>query len=342
MLSTLSNTKVKLIGDPHLGKKFVEGVAPHRRGEREAEQMEHFRRELNTPGVDMNVMMGDIFDAFLVSTDTLVQTFTAYLHAATALPNTLFVLLRGNHDVSRDMERYSSFDILTEMLAQLPNVKVVDDVEIIEAFGSKEPFLFCGYSAFISTKDRIREHEEFGVIPRGTSVVAAFGHWDADSFGNDFNLVPIETLGDFTSLAFSGHVHTPYERSYDRPNGTFQLVGTGSMQPYTFAEDPHGDLYVTDTLENVERNLEGNPEFYKDKCLRIILEPGRSAPAIECRQLATKSTGAGDNQEMEVRSEEFQFASVFRDHFGELGFNEQEISTLWNEYQGVERDVQES
>lgn len=336
MLLTLGNTPMKLIGDPHLGKKFVEGVAPHRRGEREKEQMEHFRRELNTPGVDMNVMMGDIFDSFLVSVDILVETFSAYLTAAMLHPEVIFVLVRGNHDVSRDAERFSSFDILREMLAQLPNVIVVEDAQVITS-KSGDKFLFFGYSAFTSATDMVVGMFADGKVSGGDRFVAAFGHWDADSFGNDFNLAPVEALKHLTDVAYSGHVHTPYERMI----GDFKLVGTGSMQPYTFAEDPSGEIYVTDTLDNVEKNLQADPNFYANRCLRVLLEPGQVPPAVECRQLSVK-TSAVTEEIQEVRSEQFELAVVFRDHFVELGLPSEEVAALWNEYQGVERDVQDA
>ena len=41
--------------------------------------------------------------------------------------NTHYIVMRGNHDVSRDLSRSSSFEIFTRLVASVPNITVVGD-----------------------------------------------------------------------------------------------------------------------------------------------------------------------------------------------------------------------
>ena len=88
-----------LLGDPHLGKRFVTGVPLHRVGDRERMVWEDFHHSIAACRTPMHVCMGDLFDKFIVAPEVLMGAFQAYLQAPSSVD---YIILRGNHDVSRD------------------------------------------------------------------------------------------------------------------------------------------------------------------------------------------------------------------------------------------------
>jgi len=87
----------KTLGDPHLGKRFVEGVPLHRRGEREAHQWAEFERSLNDVSSAKNhICVGDLFDAFSVDEATVLRAAEHYVSAAARHRGTHYYILRGN------------------------------------------------------------------------------------------------------------------------------------------------------------------------------------------------------------------------------------------------------
>ena len=99
-----------LLGDPHLGRTFVHGVPLHRRGEREAMLWRDFAQSLSSVAAPLHICMGDLFDRAVVSYDTIVSAARLYMHAAAKFPQTKFIILRGNHDTSRDADKVSAFE----------------------------------------------------------------------------------------------------------------------------------------------------------------------------------------------------------------------------------------
>jgi hypothetical protein len=85
---------IKLLGDPHLGRTFRNNVPLHRRGEREAMIWQRSEREIRGTEAATHVCLGDLFDAPLVSFDTIWRTAMAYWAAP---ETTRFVVLQGNH-----------------------------------------------------------------------------------------------------------------------------------------------------------------------------------------------------------------------------------------------------
>lgn len=332
MLITINKTRLKLVGDPHLGRKFEEGVPLHRRGEREAEQMKQFEQELLTPDVDMNVMMGDIFDKFTVSPTVVLQTYLAYCQAVAANPETIFVLLMGNHDVSRNVEVKSSFDLLEAMLKYLPNVHVVKELEFLYGSSTQadaDLFAFFPYNVFAKAGSEIGE----GFDVNKFKVEAAFGHWDLHSFGgSDHNLIPTKELAQITTKAFSGHIHKP--ETFVRDG--VEVVGTGSMQPYAHGEDAGNNLYVSVTLSELEAALSQSPEAFADKCVRVLLAPGETLPPnIECRQLTSKplAQNADNEAQYEVMMENFSFETIVRSHFATCGLTTGDADEVMDKYE---------
>jgi hypothetical protein len=61
---------------------------------------------------------------------------------------------------------------------------------------------------------------------------------------------------------------------------------TGSLEPYTHAEDPNGEIYVSLTLEQLEAR---DPAELRDKAVRVFLREGEELPiGLDCLQLTGK------------------------------------------------------
>src|SRR5262245_25751534 len=112
------------LGDPHLGKAFINGVPLHRRGEREETQWTDFVKSLATP-CDLHVCMGDLFDRMFVPYAVVLRAARAYKNTALTNPNREFVIIRGNHDASRDSFIIAAYDVFAYILQGVKNVHVL-------------------------------------------------------------------------------------------------------------------------------------------------------------------------------------------------------------------------
>lgn len=319
---------LKILGDPHLGRVFRNGVPLHRRGEREKAQWDQFREHLfSVKKGDIHVCMGDLFDNFIVPPEVVMATAELYNSAALANSQTHYIIIRGNHDASRDAYRKSSFDLFNMLVRHNQNVVVVQSWgTIVGKYG------FVPWDPFKSAAELVAE------MPQDHPYEAIFGHWDIQSFsGNDHNLIPLEQLARLTKRVYTGHVHRPSEFEY----GDMLVTVTGSMQPYAHGEDPDDALYVTKTLAEVE----ADPEAYKDKCLRILLQPGEVPPDdIDCLQLAWKRIDAPDDDgpPPEVEVGKFDFAQLFRETLRDRGVKETVIDDLWASYEAARSETVET
>lgn len=353
IIKTEKGCKIKTVGDPHIGREFKIGTPLHRRGEREQMQRTQFALELCEPDVDINVMMGDVFDKMIVSPNDILFVYDMYLNAMEMNPNTFYVLLRGNHDVSRSKDTHSSFDILREMLDHYPNVLVVEDTPLLYTNQNNENFLFCGYDAFTSAKDMINNMELPSAI---TWFEAVFGHWDVEKFGDeDHNLIPLEELSDLTDLVVTGHIHTPksffvwpdlgFKRTdediYPTQKRCMEVILTGSLQPFSHAEDPNELLYVTRTIEEYEKDT----SLYKDKFLRLFLRPDEDLPAdIDALNITYKVIDPDreeQNEELKVTmSDNFDLKSIFMEVMDSFDVDKDMKDEMWQLIVESSRDVE--
>jgi DNA repair exonuclease SbcCD nuclease subunit len=255
-----------ILGDPHLGRTFVHGVPLHRRGEREAMMWRDFAQSLSSVAAPLHICMGDLFDRAVVSYETIVSAARLYLHAAAKFPETKFIILRGNHDTSRDADKISAFDVFSMIVGGVENIRTVSEPQNID-----------GYWFF--PWDPVRSATQL-VTAHGTPAPAAFGHWDIA--GDDHNLIPVRELAAAgIAKAYTGHTHLP--QKFTRAG--VDVIVTGSMQPLAHGEDPEERLYITRSLAEVEPD----PEAYKDKCLRVDLRPGEVFDMeIDCLQLIVR------------------------------------------------------
>lgn len=261
----------EVLGDPHLGRKFETGVPLHRRGEREQMQRQKFIDALMGTKATVHVTMGDLFDKFIVAPEVVLFAAATYMEAASINCNTLYVVLRGNHDVSRNKDKASSWDLFCALVDPHPNVWAVDDCP-----AALENLLFVPYDPFNY------DHLE-GYL--SDEIDTVFAHFDIVDFGGH-NVIPTKLFAEHNiKTVINGHDHLARELVRD---GVAVTV-TGSMQPFTHAEDPEGQLYVTLSLEELA-GLD-----VRNKNVRVLLKPGETLPDdLDCLSLTAKRVAVDD------------------------------------------------
>lgn len=299
----INGLQVEALGDPHLGKKFVNGVPLHRRGEREAMVWRDFRASL-AKDCDLHVTMGDMFDKAVVPFSVILDAAMAYRTAATISPHTQYVILMGNHDGSRDADFRSAFDVFAALVQDIANLHVVRQSATIIA-----GLAFCPWDPFVTAEAMIAD------VP--DDVAAVFGHWDIiDVARQSHNFLPVEWLSKRPNVrVFTGHDH---KARVERVNGvTVNIIG--SMQPFAHGEDADDQepLYRTLTLAELEC---GEPERFINKCVRLDLKPGETPPDLDCLQLTTRRiTEEGEPEELTVAFDSFDMEGLFKGALGEAG-----------------------
>lgn len=290
------------IGDVHLGKAFKNGVPLHRRGDRETMQLAQFKRELANTACAVQVQMGDLFDQMFVPYAVVWAAYNAYREAPAGPQR---VVIRGNHDASRDADKVSAFQIFAGLVRTL-GVVVVEDEPI--RIGDE---VFIPWHPFITATEMVDQNAD---LIRGAAAV--YGHWDVVM--GDTNQLPaaqLKALG--VGKAVTGHDHN--RRTMVLEGLTVEV--TGSMQPYSHGEDEAGDLYVTVTLDQ----LEGMD--VSEKCVRLIVGPEDEVPVVDCLQLQVQRQKADAVDIGEVDFEAFDLRTLYDQACREVGLSD-EFSAL--------------
>ncbi|MES0134535.1 metallophosphoesterase [Mesorhizobium sp. M0016] len=298
MIIKHNDLTIETLGDPHLGRSFVHGVPLHRRGDREARVWADFRDSLANTEADVHVNMGDLFDKAYVSYDVIMKAAQAYIEAATNNPDCSFVILKGNHDWVRDLDRHSAFDMFAAIVEHMQNIFIVTTRWV---FGDE--LAFFAWHPTILAADMVSKSNH-------TDATIAFGHWDVESFGGaGENLIPTKQLAAAGfQIAVTGHIHKKDDFERD---GIFVQVN-GSMQPYAHGEESNDDLYVTLTKAELTGGLH-------DKCVRVVLEPGEILDEeIDCLSLTIKRLDGADEEMPTVVLGDFDMEKLFRTAFAEV------------------------
>lgn len=294
----------KLIGDPHITRKFEVGVPLARRGERERLLFEDFSSQLQGDVEDVIIMVGDLFEKPICSLQDLFSILSLILTTAQANPTRTYVMMAGNHDISAQRDDKGAFDILNLFHGLVPNLII-----------AMKPTLVGRIGVFPWEWDRtaLEQLED----AKDWEMKVAVGHWDLVAYHDmhDDHMCPAEELVAMgVEEIYSGHWHVP---------GEYKVAGhvvhcTGSMQPMTHAEDPEGKLYVTLTLEEYEA---ADPEKLKNKYVRVRIEDGEEVDRLEdclgfkVQKIKTDTTGP----EPQVQMEGFKMAEVMKKSFEKHG-----------------------
>ena len=264
----INDVAVELLGDPHLGRPFSKGVPLHRRGEREKMQRADFQASLEAGAdADIHVCLGDLFDRVNVSNNVVIEAALDY--EAAELDRV--VCIPGNHDISRDTTVKSSFELFEMMVKDIVQIPMTKPL-ILRIRDTK--LVFIPWSPIMTASEMVGAHAADIAL---ADVI--FGHWDIVAIHATDNLIPaalLKSLG--VKRAITGHDHNQRELEIDG----LDVFVTGSMQPYSHAEDPNELIYVTRTMDQL------TTEDFTNKCLRVRLAPGEIFDmTIDCLALTT-------------------------------------------------------
>jgi DNA repair exonuclease SbcCD nuclease subunit len=312
-----------LIGDPHLGREFRAHVPLDRLGDREAMMMEDFETRLNASD-ETTVIVGDLFDRPVVSTQTLYTTLFVILSAAMARPTRKIIIMAGNHDLNKATEVRGSFHILAVALERVPNVSVLLEPEVIDGVA----YFPWQYEVDAETQvDAL-----MGQILSGKPKQAV-GHWDLEAFDKDHteHLCPAKSLIAFgITDIYSGHWHIAGEYKVD---GT--LVNcTGSMQPMTHAEDPKEKMYVTLSKQSYE---ERDPKDFANYYVRVRVPKGEEVtPPPTCLGFKTEPVDdANDDGRERVNLGNFDMNDILSQAFTSMNVKKDVQSFIKGNLNGV-------
>ena len=290
----------RLIGDPHITRKFEFGVPLPRKGEREASLFADFKNRLYQGDERIVIMVGDLFERPICSLKDLFNTANIILDAAQSQPQRLFFMMCGNHDISPQRDNPGAFDILKLFDGMLHNLFIVNKPMVYEKI------------AFLPWEwERISEEQLDDL--EGESFDVAVGHWDLVSYDEHHtdHLCPAEKLVQMGAESlYSGHWHIA---------GDYKVEGhtvhcTGSMQPMTHAEDPESKLYVTMSLEDYEK---ADPETLKDKYVRVVAPEGAEVDSLEnCLgfKVQRAATESGEEDRYDVEIGEFKVSDIIENN----------------------------
>jgi DNA repair exonuclease SbcCD nuclease subunit len=304
--------KTHVLGDPHLGRSFVHGVPLARKGEREQLIREQFVNEYYQfpEDTELHVCMGDLFDKAIVPYDVILFAAHVVNEAARNNPHIQFVILKGNHDLLRDLEKASAFDLFERLITQ-------DNVHIIT-----KPTILMGQAFF--AYDPLTPIADL-VTDAIVGCEAAWFHADTNGFGSEHNVIPTHKLALHGVLrAYTGHVHKPARFTRDGVDVTV----TGSMQPYAFGEQANPDLYVEHTLASLKTAGD-----LTHKVVRLTLDPGEMLEdEVDCLQLVVRRTTADAEEAPVVTMGDFDMEALFRRAFTEAGVNSAVTDSLLGSY----------
>lgn len=324
---TLSKS-VRLLGDPHLGKTFTKNVPLESRGLRETMVRNDFINSYTSGTYKLHICVGDLFDKFRVSEETLMFAYSVVRQAAVQYPKRTFVILQGNHDASRDVSLVSSFHVLKELLSPFKNVFVITDAGGLTRFTVEgQCYTFFPWMPF-DAADVVAT--AIGNLIELKDTIAV-GHWDIEDFSgldsvND-NLIPYDILKDCKGIV-SGHYHNA--KTFKAETGVTVMV-TGSMQPYSHSEDAEGKLYQTMPQAEAAQMLEDlGEEAFALINLRVLLAPDEDPElTIKCLSLTYKRSLSEEDEGLDVAMDTFSIESVFKNTFEEFEVSESLTTELW-------------
>ena len=335
--------KIQTIGDAHLGRVFKTNVALDRRGEYEEHQFEELERLLNASrpeGLEkshyIKCQVGDLFDKAVVSNQTVLRTLELLQFYEMTAEEPIYII-SGNHDDSKSVTEPTSWDVLAKFFDGSPKVFFVKDWAV-HVFPDGSEVLFVGWNIHQNVAQAFIEAEKAGFKP--TMVVC---HLDRISYGNDDNVIPYQFLRskDVVSVV-TGHEHKPFHFW----EGEMSVIGTGSLLPYSHAEDPDSDYYITiKGFENLQSFLEENDaDFLKQKHVRVYIEEENMdeflALDLDCLSLQVNKaeTMAMEEAVTEVVVESYDAKTIWNQSVAETGLDAEPAALLWAEIEmkGIE------
>lgn len=341
----LMMNQIQTIGDAHLGRVFKTNVALDRRGEYEEHQFGQFEKLLTSSrpeGLEkaqfIKCQVGDLFDKVVVSNQTVLRTLKL-LESYEENADEPIYIISGNHDDSKSITEPTSWDILAKFFYGSDKVFFIKKWTV-HTFPDNSQALMVGWNIHQNVAQAFIEAEEAGFKP--TMVVC---HLDRISYGNDDNVIPYQFLRDKGVLSVvTGHEHKPFQFW----EGDLNVVGTGSLLPYSHAEDPDSDYYITIKGFEDVRDYFGSKgeDFFRNKHVRVYIEEEKMeeflALDLDCLSLQVNKaeTVAMEDAATEVVVESYDAKTIWNQSVAETGLDAEPAALLWAEIEmkGIENE----
>ena len=140
----------------------------------------------------------------------------------------------------------------------------------------------------------------------------------------------------------TGHEHKPFQFW----EGEMNVIGTGSLLPYSHAEDPDSDYYITIKGFEDVRDYFGSKgeEFFRNKHVRVYIEEEKMeeflALDLDCLSLQVNKAEALNVEEAvtEVVVESYDAKTIWNRSVAETGLDAEPAALLWAEIEmkGIE------
>lgn len=305
---------IQTIGDPHLGRNYRNNNRD-RLGDREKSIRISFLHLLNEPS-DITVILGDLFDKVSVTNEWFSFSIKALSLFAEKNPEKKLIILNGNHDLTKDVHRVSSFKLLEKYFKlndTYPNIIFLDNItDYIYLDKYNTSLCFTNYDPFSSLDDL--QIPVLRLFEQTSTFKIAFGHFEVDDFGSDkyINRQIPNTLLDNFDLVVTGHIHKPYSTKIKNAD----ILVVGSMQPYAFGEEiqEDGDLYVTINIDELKGILEKTPNYFENSNVRILYTKGDELlPPFNCYSVIYKQLVSETNDLNSILKDvdNISFSSMF-------------------------------
>lgn len=267
---------IRTIGDPHIGKSFKQGVPKDLLGKREQMSLDLFRELLNS-GTNYVIIVGDLFDKFQVDVTTFYKVLMIVEEASKNNPNTKFIFLNGNHDLSKEAEKISSFQLLQNYIEKhqdISNIRIIlskQEEPILKLSTEGIALGLFHYNPFMSIDEEYTD-DELQIDSNSYPIKIAFGHWETIDFNSDVFInrqVPTKVLKYFDYVV-TGHEHRPKITLISN----VPVLTVGSMLPYAFSEqldvEEHVNYYTLN-IEDINTLLNHDINYFENTCVRILV-----------------------------------------------------------------------
>lgn len=276
--------RIQVIGDCHLGRKFLNGVPKNRLNHREQIVFSKFEGILNQKDyIDLYVIVGDLFDKTVISNECLNRTIDIIKNSVLRNKNSHYFIINGNHDEVKDKNRISSFSLLKRYFTEsikLPNLNIINEYTAPIRVSKIDSLLYFSHYDPFTSNDKIDPRLVEPLKTSKESLRIIFGHFDIEDFdGNTkYNSTLIsEFQYENFNLIITGHIHKPSQFTLNNTH----VVVSGSLQPFAFGEEIKEDdgLYQTMTISRCNDLLSQNIDIFKDSNVRLLYKKEEIFPS---------------------------------------------------------------
>jgi len=269
-LIPINGVNVQFIGDPHQGKNFSDRVKPENRGVLEQKQAQLFSKLLNNPDAQEVVIVGDLFEHYLVSLKVM-----HFIRCELKSCNKEVYVLSGNHDSSKNTNKISSFDFLKAEFDSYHECGLYENIRFVtEATTTKLSNIgLVPWNHTVTCAEQLDSFE--------SSVKMIVTHLDGESYGDsNRNTIPYDLIQQKGIWAvINGHEHKPRVDILVKPSHLV-VYHVGSMMPYAHLEGLADEAgFITLTSEQLKTTPK---ETLENSIVRLRLVEGETIPEVSC------------------------------------------------------------